>query len=193
MTLSAQAALVCSVRRFTNSLLRLWHIGEEEREAAVLIVDELVVNAVQHGRTDMTLLLTLNGATLRIAVADTGPRAPHPDSRLDADEHGRGVGIIEHLADRVEFHESERRCLAYAWMRVTPLSDTGVQLANRSSGDHSCRTPAGSLVRPQPGREGPGNGRPDGHEFIQRPVCGPGSTLSGRDDGVGTTTSAAGG
>ncbi|WP_051845176.1 ATP-binding protein [Streptomyces sp. NRRL S-813] len=145
MTLSAQAALVCSVRRFTNDLLRLWQIGDEEREAAVLIVDELVVNAVQHGRTDMTLLLTLNGATLRIAVADTGPRVPHPDSRLDADEHGRGVGIIEHLADRVEFHESERRCLAYAWMRVTPLSPT---LASSSPIGLPATTPAaGSRVR----------------------------------------------
>lgn len=57
--------------------MHLWQIGDEEWEAAVLIVDELVVNAVQHGRTDMTLLLTLNGAT------------------LPADERGRGVGIIE--------------------------------------------------------------------------------------------------
>jgi anti-sigma regulatory factor (Ser/Thr protein kinase) len=127
MTLPTQAALVESLRRFTNDLLRLWQIGDEKREAAVLIVDELAINAVQHGRTDMTLLLTLSDATLRIAVADTGPCVPHPDAGLDPDEHGRGVGIIEHLADRVEFHEGARRCLAYAWLRVQSLPDTSVE------------------------------------------------------------------
>jgi anti-sigma regulatory factor (Ser/Thr protein kinase) len=127
MALPTQAALVESLRRFTNDLLRFWQIGDAKREAAVLIVDELAINAVQHGRTDMTLLLALNDATLRIAVADTGPRVPHPDAALDPDEHGRGVGIIEHLADRVEFREGARRCLACAWLRVQSLTDTSVE------------------------------------------------------------------
>ncbi|MER5912440.1 ATP-binding protein [Streptomyces sp. NPDC001982] len=74
----------------------------------------------------MTGLLTLDSGTLGIAVADTGPRVPHPDAGLELDEHGRGVGIIEHLADQVEFHESERRCLAHAWLRVNRLPRTGV-------------------------------------------------------------------
>ncbi|MEU1598500.1 ATP-binding protein [Streptomyces sp. NPDC005708] len=116
-----------SVRRFTHDVLCLWQIGDEKRDAAVLIVDELAINAVQHGRTDMTLLLTLNGAVLRIAVADTGPYVPHPDAGLDPDEHGRGVGIVKHLADRVEFHEGARRCLAYAWLRVQSLADSSVE------------------------------------------------------------------
>jgi MFS family permease len=62
MALPTQAALVESLRRFTNDLLRFWRIGDAKREAAVLIVDELAINAVQHGRTDMTLLLALNDA-----------------------------------------------------------------------------------------------------------------------------------
>jgi anti-sigma regulatory factor (Ser/Thr protein kinase) len=127
MTLPAQAALVKSLRRFADDVLCLWQIGEKERDAAVLIVDELAINAVQHGRTDMTLLLTLDDAILRIAVADTGPRVPHPDAGLDPDEHGRGVGIIKHLADRVEFHEGARRCLACAWLRVQALPDSSVE------------------------------------------------------------------
>jgi anti-sigma regulatory factor (Ser/Thr protein kinase) len=118
---------VTSLRRFTDDVLCLWQIGEEERDAAVLIVDELAINAVQHGRTDMTLLLTLDGAILRIAVADTGPRVPHPDAGLDPDEHGRGVGIVKHLADRVDYHEGGRRCLACAWLRVQSLPDSSVE------------------------------------------------------------------
>ncbi|MFJ6120349.1 ATP-binding protein [Streptomyces sp. NPDC092129] len=121
MALPTQPTLVKSLRRFTNDVLCLWQIGNEKREAAVLIVDELAINAVQHGRTDMTLLLTLDGAVLRIAVADTGPRVPHPDADLDPDEHGRGVGIVKHLADRVEYHEGARRCLACAWLRILSL------------------------------------------------------------------------
>ncbi|MGW1047273.1 ATP-binding protein, partial [Streptomyces sp. NPDC002547] len=121
MTLHTEAALVRTVRRFTDDLLRLWQIGREDRDAAVLIVDELASNAVQHGRTDMTLLLTLNGGILRVAVADTGARALHPGTSRDPDECGRGMGIIEHLADRVEFHKGDRRWVAYTWLRVRPL------------------------------------------------------------------------
>ncbi|MEU0600655.1 ATP-binding protein [Streptomyces sp. NPDC006393] len=127
MTLHAEAALVRSVRRFADALLSLWRIGDETRDAAVLIVDELAVNAVEHGRTDMTLLLTLDGAILRMAVADTGAHAPRRGAGGDPDEHGRGVGIIQHLSERFEFHQSERRCLAYAWLRVQIRPGTSVE------------------------------------------------------------------
>ncbi|MGW3625411.1 ATP-binding protein [Streptomyces sp. NPDC000880] len=84
----SQAAFVRMLRRFTGDLLSRWQIDEEYWDSAVLIVDELAVNAVQHGRSDMTLFLALDDGMLRIAVADTGAQVAHADSDVDPDEHG---------------------------------------------------------------------------------------------------------
>ncbi|MFF0515554.1 ATP-binding protein [Streptomyces sp. NPDC004250] len=61
-----------------------WRAGrsEEDREVAVLIVNELATNAVRHGRSDLTVALALAGATLHIDVTDRGEPSPPPGSRL---------------------------------------------------------------------------------------------------------------
>jgi anti-sigma regulatory factor (Ser/Thr protein kinase) len=70
---------------------------------AVLVVSELLSNAILHARPreDAQLLVTwlLDGAVLEVAVSDGGgptrPRQAHPSvSSLG----GRGLGIVEHLA-----------------------------------------------------------------------------------------------
>ncbi|GFN04583.1 hypothetical protein Smic_31390 [Streptomyces microflavus] len=76
-------------------------------ESAAHIVAELAANASVHGRVqgrDFQLTLAVSGRTLRIEVTDTrgdsappGPgavKAPEDDS-----EHGRGLLIVEALAD----------------------------------------------------------------------------------------------
>jgi anti-sigma regulatory factor (Ser/Thr protein kinase) len=70
---------------------------------AVLVVSELLSNAIRHARPrdDSQLLVTwlLDGGVLEVAVSDGGgptrPRQAHPSvSSLG----GRGLGIVEHLA-----------------------------------------------------------------------------------------------
>jgi anti-sigma regulatory factor (Ser/Thr protein kinase) len=125
LTLPSRAVFAGSVRAFTAAALRCWGIGPEAQDAAVLIVDELASNAVQHGRSDMTLLLALDSDTLRIALTDSGaPAAPvKPD--VTADEHGRGLGIVEYLAERVEMRRRVDGCRVVAWLHVTPLAVGG--------------------------------------------------------------------
>ncbi|MGP4087050.1 ATP-binding protein [Streptomyces sp. KR55] len=122
LTLPSQAMLVGAVRVFTAELLQRWRIGGEEQEAAVLIVDEMATNAVQHGRSRMTLLLALEDDMLRISVADSGPRTRFEAPAIDPDEHGRGTGIVEYLADHVEIHPGGDGCLISAWLCVKPHS-----------------------------------------------------------------------
>ena len=67
---------------------------------AELLVSELVTNAVVHGRSDVRVTVEADDGTIRISVYDDSPevptlRVPHP-----FDESGRGMYLVEHLAQR---------------------------------------------------------------------------------------------
>ncbi|WP_435241802.1 ATP-binding protein [Streptomyces cucumeris] len=101
-------------RRLTVQQLTDWGWDHEDESArtAALLVAELAANAVQHGRVPgrdflLALLLTRSvtgPATLRIEVADCrGERLPGPAPAAPpgaAEEHGRGLLIVESLATR---------------------------------------------------------------------------------------------
>ena len=77
-----------------------WSVDGERFETARLLVSELVANAVTHAETGVTLQLDLSPERLRVEVrdeADGEPRARRP--RHD-DPTGRGLMIVEALADR---------------------------------------------------------------------------------------------
>lgn len=87
-------------RRATHVTLLSWGIAHLE-ETAVLLVSELVTNAVQHTRMgSSTIMLRLEIAqnTLRIEVADPDPRRPQPRQPVGLDESGFGFVLIEALA-----------------------------------------------------------------------------------------------
>lgn len=65
---------------------------------ALLVVSELVTNAVKHGDGEITLRLWPGPDLVRIEVTDESPRYPEPvESDLD-DEAGRGLQIVGALA-----------------------------------------------------------------------------------------------
>ncbi|WP_432012423.1 ATP-binding protein [Streptomyces cucumeris] len=74
-------------------------------DAAVLIVAELSANAALHGRVpgrDFTLLLRYDdeAGRLEIEVSDTHDAEPIPKLPASDEEHGRGLLLVEALADR---------------------------------------------------------------------------------------------
>ena len=95
--------------------LHAWGIphGSTASDAAGAIVAELAANAVTHGRVpgrDFELRLSLVTGSVRIEVTDTrtGPRPPAPgavEQPDPLDENGRGLVIVEALADRWEVVE----------------------------------------------------------------------------------------
>lgn len=83
---------VMHARRFTARTLRDWAVTEED-DAVLLVVSELVTNAIAHTSGEVGLQLTLTGNRLRIAVNDASPRAPVKTASVDWEATG-GRGLL---------------------------------------------------------------------------------------------------
>jgi anti-sigma regulatory factor (Ser/Thr protein kinase) len=68
-------------------------------EDAVLMISELVTNAVRHTRDVVLVLVTLHRATLRVDVSDNDPTMPVAPDAEDNATSGRGLRIVQALAD----------------------------------------------------------------------------------------------
>ncbi|MFJ7077827.1 ATP-binding protein [Streptomyces sp. NPDC098781] len=88
-------------RLLATEQLRSWGLP---LDPAAHIVAELASNAVTHGRVpgrDFLLHVHAVGDTLRIEVTDTrADRLPYPERPADDAESGRGLTIVDALADR---------------------------------------------------------------------------------------------
>lgn len=118
LALPSQASSVPIFRRFCADLTRYWSLSTDDQDSAVLVVGELAANSAQYGRASTILLMTLNRDSLVIEVMDSGPaisRQP-PRGGRDPDEHGRGLLIVQSVAQRTEIHESEHGFRVWADM-----------------------------------------------------------------------------
>uniref|UniRef100_UPI003F497FF1 ATP-binding protein n=1 Tax=Streptomyces sp. CA-141956 TaxID=3240051 RepID=UPI003F497FF1 len=92
-----------AARHTARAVLEAWRVDAETAGAVVLVVSELVTNAVVHACAPLFLHLHREhcGSRVWVGVTDGGP-APQPGawtSSCAEDEHGRGLGIVEMLAD----------------------------------------------------------------------------------------------
>lgn len=69
-------------------------------EDAVLMISELVTNAVRHTRALLLVLITVHGHMLRVDVSDDNPALPVAPSPEHYATNGRGLRIVDTLADR---------------------------------------------------------------------------------------------
>jgi anti-sigma regulatory factor (Ser/Thr protein kinase) len=65
----------------------------------VLLVSELATNAVRHAGSGFTLTITEQRSEVKVEVEDLGPGEPIVRSPQPADPNGRGMRIVERLAD----------------------------------------------------------------------------------------------
>ncbi|MCI0386101.1 ATP-binding protein [Streptomyces sp. CNQ085] len=79
--------------------------GDRSRDDVLLVVSELVTNAVRHTSGPLTLYLAFSGGRVQVAVRDGDPTPPSP-RRADLDGGGGGFGwsIVERIADRLSVH-----------------------------------------------------------------------------------------
>ncbi|WP_031487091.1 SpoIIE family protein phosphatase [Streptomyces bicolor] len=83
-------------RRFTRRTLRAWGVPPRDMDAVLLVVSELVTNALVHTDGRVRLDLTLVNHRMRVAVADASPRTPvKPTSISWEATGGRGVLLVE--------------------------------------------------------------------------------------------------
>jgi anti-sigma regulatory factor (Ser/Thr protein kinase) len=98
--------------RTARTAVRRWLRGvtPQSREDAVLVVDELVTNAVRYGRPPIRLSVEVSDDAIHIQVADAGPDRPR--RQRPTTDGGWGLNIVDRLTGTVEFAEgaTDVRC-----------------------------------------------------------------------------------
>ncbi len=94
----AEAAAVPSTRHFVEATLRSWAVGAATIEPAVLLVSELVTNALRHGGAPIVVRLRIAAGHLQLDVEDHGAALPEPRSARSDDEGGRGLQLVAAVA-----------------------------------------------------------------------------------------------
>lgn len=100
MSLPADAHAARLARAFVHE--RWAELDDDVLDDVLLIVSELVTNAVQHGRPEIVLRLRGEPFAIDVSVLDHGPDMPRPaDGTPDVlAPSGRGLFIIDNLANR---------------------------------------------------------------------------------------------
>ncbi|MGA4838856.1 ATP-binding protein [Streptomyces sp. G45] len=96
----AKPESVGRARAFTAEVLTGWGVGRAEDVR--LCVSELATNAVVHGTAlehGFLVKLDLDEEVVRLEVHDSCPLLPEPRRATDTDLSGRGLTLIEALAD----------------------------------------------------------------------------------------------
>ena len=106
--LGAESDQVRHARHLVADRLPGWHLDADAAETTVLLVSELVTNALRHGRPPFVLTArpTPTGVRVEVHDADNGMfpalREVQPDR-----PGGRGLRLVEVLADRWGAESSE--------------------------------------------------------------------------------------
>jgi len=120
--LAATAQAPGLARQATHEALAAWQVAHLE-ETALLLVSELVTNAVRHARTGGTavvLRLETAGSWLRIEVHDADPRMPQPRTPDQLDESGFGFVLLDALADKWGVREATIGKAVWAELDMRP-------------------------------------------------------------------------
>ncbi len=90
---------VSHARRFTRRTLRSWGVPGDDIDTVLLVVSELVTNALVHTDGKVRLDLTLVGGRMRVAVADASPRSPAKPTSIGWEATGgRGILLVEAMS-----------------------------------------------------------------------------------------------
>ncbi|MFE5077581.1 ATP-binding protein [Streptomyces halstedii] len=91
---------VARMRASTAAFLRRFGLTGPVASSVVLVVSELVTNAIKHGYGEVELEIRVVSGTISVSVTDENPapavlKQPGPD-----DTSGRGMALVEAYSDR---------------------------------------------------------------------------------------------
>jgi anti-sigma regulatory factor (Ser/Thr protein kinase) len=89
---------VPTARHFVSSAVA--DVPKEIADRAALMVSELATNAIRHGGSDFEVLVELTSDALHVEIADSGGGSPTVRRARPLDVSGRGLHIVESLADK---------------------------------------------------------------------------------------------
>ncbi|GGZ33575.1 hypothetical protein GCM10010387_29690 [Streptomyces inusitatus] len=119
--LPARVEYVSRARKLARDRLHCWGIGGDVHDTAMLVVSELVTNAVVHSGSHLISCELLNGVErLRISVRDQGcaPTGPHVCHTKAAEERGRGLLLVESLSSAWGAHAGHRGSGRTVWAEL---------------------------------------------------------------------------
>jgi anti-sigma regulatory factor (Ser/Thr protein kinase) len=105
-------------RALLRAALDQWHVGD--LDSVDLLLTEVVTNAVVHAHTHFTLHLSATPGWVRVEVRDCSPEPPRRRRPTSRSEHGRGLLLLDRLAQRWgwEEHPDSATCKA-VWFEIT--------------------------------------------------------------------------
>ena len=104
-------------RQLVVDLCRQWQVSALCDDVA-LVVTELVVNAVRHAGTDVTLHLHPIDGGVRLEVWDGSTRPLRPRDARGSDEGGRGLLLVDALSTRYGVEAESRGKRVWAELLV---------------------------------------------------------------------------
>jgi serine/threonine-protein kinase RsbW len=122
VTLPAAEPAAGLARQATRAAVAAWQLGELA-DAAVLLVSELVTNAIQHaapGTSATVLRLEYGGSWLRIEVHDASPHVPEPRTPDWLDESGFGLMLVDALATKWGVQQTTQGKAVWAELDARP-------------------------------------------------------------------------
>ena len=97
VTLGATLRSAGVARRFVAETLERWQCGDV-LDTVMLLVSELVTNAVIHAGSDVDLSVRLLPDVVRVEVIDTSDVMPAPRDAADHETSGRGLAILDAMS-----------------------------------------------------------------------------------------------
>ncbi|SNQ46599.1 putative Histidine kinase-like ATPase domain-containing protein [Frankia canadensis] len=175
----ATATSAREARARGRHVLRAWHLDEETTSTTVLLISELVANAItastspyeepeetgrnQTDRGFVSLRLSLSGPRLLLEVWDRADTPPHQQDQDLTAESGRGLVLVSALSARWSFYPT-RGGGKVVWCEITLPRPQNDGRGARSGQVLPRRTPPA-------GPPGPGNGEQD-PDLLRRVVLG---------------------
>ncbi|HEY3478179.1 MAG TPA: ATP-binding protein, partial [Streptomyces sp.] len=98
--LPARDDAAAKARALASTLLRQWDTREDTRDNALLLISELVTNAVRFATGPVTVRLINAGHGLLCEVGDTGNGRPRLGRAGPLDDRGRGLHVVHKLTTR---------------------------------------------------------------------------------------------
>jgi anti-sigma regulatory factor (Ser/Thr protein kinase) len=100
LQVAAEPPAVPRARDFLGETLRRWDVPKALITDALLLVSELVTNAILHGRPPIELRVRRTRAHVLLEVDDGATVLPRKLRPTPDDEHGRGLQLAAMLSDR---------------------------------------------------------------------------------------------
>jgi serine/threonine-protein kinase RsbW len=108
---SVAAPDIATMRLRVAEAARLAGLDRDEADRFTLAVNEIAINAIQHGGGTADITITRENHRVVVVVQDRGTGLPVdlPTALPPPDQpHGRGLWLAHQLCDDVSFHISER-------------------------------------------------------------------------------------